>query len=634
MSSSANKNSTQVLAEKMSSNVIEEISSIVGKLTGVQFGSRQTAMVQSRLVKRMIELNIVNADDYLSYVNDNFKTESVVLVSLLTTHHTFFFREFFHFEYLLKDALPKVIADAKARGQNKIRIWSAACSHGQEAYSLSMFLNYHLRTMAPGMTYEIYGTDVDPDSVKIARNAVYRYMQIKEIPSIYVGDNWARGTGDIADFVKAKASIKDHCKFDVLNLFDLTPMTGKTFDIIFCRNVFIYFNLEQIKSITSNLLKHMQPAGFLFLGMSESLNGLKLPIKQLGASIYVHNNPLIPVPSTGVVAPSKSAPSKPAPELSIAAPVPAVPLQILCVDDSPVVLSILKKVLSKEHGYEVTTAADGIEAAAKIKTKRFDLMTLDIHMPNQNGIDYLKANFNAQHPPVIMISSVSREDAQFGMKSFELGAVDFIEKPTLANLNEKSDEIRTKIRCALEFYKESRKNKSNNLEKSFQMKTDKYDTSKALRVFVAGLGDVQKLKAVIASLQGDQAPMLIFVHGGDNFLSHFPEQLKHGSRNVKLAENALLAPKMNEILLVPFSKFAEFQKSFFAKAKTHIFVLGEPPASVAQSVVKVTDCYFLLEESNAAKMSSDYEKLKLRSSEVIPYTSMIYHSDRNFVKGS
>ena len=252
--------------QQLNSEFVKEIADIMLQLTGVQFFDKQSGMIQSRLFKRMIELDVKEPAAYLRYLKENYGTESKILVSLLTTHHTFFFREFFHFDFLLKEGLTKVIAELRAQNQNKIRIWSAACSQGQEVYSLALFLEYHLPLIAPDISYEILGTDIDIDCIKIAKNGVYRFEQIKEIPSLYQGKHWQKGTGDIESFVRIKESIRNHCQFMTSNLFDMSLLMGQNFHFIFCRNVFIYFNQIQISSVSKNMLNLLHPGGYLFLG--------------------------------------------------------------------------------------------------------------------------------------------------------------------------------------------------------------------------------------------------------------------------------------------------------------------------------------------------------------------------------
>ena len=108
------------------------------------------------------------------------------------------------------------------------------------------------------------------------------------------------------------------------------------------------------------------------------------------------------------------------------------PLKVLCVDDSKIILSLLKKIFSGNDGFEVVgTAENGQEAEEFLKHNKVDVMTLDIHMPIMDGLSYLKKNYNQSHPPVVIVSSVSREDAFKAMEGLRLGASDYIEKPSL-----------------------------------------------------------------------------------------------------------------------------------------------------------------------------------------------------------
>lgn len=354
--------------------LIEEVSKLVSEITGVQLGRRQAAMVESRLSRRMIQLGFNSQDQYLKYIQENQETEIAALVSLLTTHHTNFFREFSHFEFLANQGLPKLIEIKRKRGEKTLTIWSAACSRGHEVYSLSMFLSHHLKKLAPEMSFKILGTDVDAESIALCKNGVYRWEEIKSIPSQYLAQHWIRGTGDISDFVKAKDTIKAFCEFSIANLLDFSKeMAGKTFDIIFCRNVFIYFTSEQIKQTTLALLKHLVPHGLLFVGISESLNGIELPIGYLAPSVYGHKGASKEAkPAVAVAQPTAT--SRPMPSMPAVAPsAPAQQLlagvlRVLCVDDSGTILTLLKKILTPDHGFEIVgTAMNGAEAAEKRK---------------------------------------------------------------------------------------------------------------------------------------------------------------------------------------------------------------------------------------------------------------------------
>lgn len=429
------------LAGKSSETIaIEEVSRLVSQKTGIILGERQQNMVRSRLLRRMTELRITAYEEYLSYLDKNVEIETVSLISLLTTHHTYFFREFVHFEFLRNTALPALAAIARNRPDKTIRVWSAACSRGQEVYSLAMTMSEVLGVIAPDVKFQILGSDVDPESVQFARNGVYPWEEVKEIPMNLLTQFWARGKGEISAFAKVKPVLKANCEFKVLNLVDLPPMDK--FDLVFCRNVLIYFDQPSIQKIAKNLFDRLQPEGYMIVGVSESLIGQDMAIQHLGPSIYGRTPP--PRPQTALAAKT--------PTPAAIAPKPKEPsiVRVLCVDDSPSILTILKKILTPDKGFEVVaTAKNGIEAAEALRKHKVDVMTLDIHMPGQTGIEYLQQNFKAGHIPVIMVTSVSREDNSLAHQALKLGASDYVEKPSLQDFAERSSEIQNKLKSVI-----------------------------------------------------------------------------------------------------------------------------------------------------------------------------------------
>lgn len=421
-------------------HVISEVSGIVSRMAGIQLGAKQSSMVENRLKTRMLRLGLEEFSDYLEHLKKNQESESQALLSLMTTHHTYFFREFSHFEFLLNRGLDLLIEKARATSDKKIRIWSAASSRGQEAYSLAMFFNFHLKAAAPDVTFEIWGTDIDPESVNHAKNGVYKAEELKQSPAMYMNGQWTRGTGQVRDFSKVKESLKKHVHFTTANLLSPEPfLQGKVFDIIFCRNVFIYFNQDQIKQCSKHMIKHLQPHGFFFLGVSESLNGLGLPVKSIGPSVYQH-----PVAESAKNSSQTAAPGAVAKSVQLP---PPRDLDVLCVDDSTTILALLKKILGKDTGFNVkATAANGREALEKIKTQKFDLITLDLHMPELDGVGFLTESKSMDRPPVIIVSSINRDDPSIAKMAIDLGAADYVEKPSLENIAQAGNEIRSKLK--------------------------------------------------------------------------------------------------------------------------------------------------------------------------------------------
>lgn len=420
---------------------VKEVSKIVSDIAGIQLGEKQFLMVESRLKTRMLKIGINTASEYLEYLKLHKETETEALLSLLTTHHTFFFREFAHFEHILNADLKNLIAAAEKRRDNKIRIWSAACSRGQEVYSLAMFFYYHLRMMAPHIDFEIFGSDIDSESVEIAKNGVYRTDELNQSPAMYLAGHWIKGKNEVKDFSKARSTLKNKCHFKTLNLMKLESFNpDHKFDLIFCRNVFIYFNSDQIQKVSSKLLERLQPHGSLVLGVSESLQGLNLRVNSSGPSIYQKSDYNSEQTMTRATAKNEAVMAS------------ERPLNILCVEDSKSIHTLFKAILTKEQGFVIKDIAmNGEEALKLLSSKRYDAITLDLHMPKIDGLTFLSQR--KDKTPVIIVSSINRGEIESARKAVELGAMDYVEKPTIENLINSGNEIRAKIKTAVKLSK-------------------------------------------------------------------------------------------------------------------------------------------------------------------------------------
>jgi len=609
--------SRAILQTEASKALIQRVSKLVNEKTGVQLGTNQQAMVFYRIRKRMTDLELETPESYLEFLEQHLEQELGVLVSLLTTHHTYFFREFTQFEYLEKEVLPGLIAQLRAEGRKQFKLWSAACSRGQEVYSLAMFLHTYLQEFAPDLSFEILGTDIDPESIKIAENGVYRWDEVKEIPARYLQNYWSRGTGEISSFAKVKQKLKAFCKFETQNLFERSPrMDDVLFDIIFCRNVFIYFNQKQIHHLTVEIMKHLNPQGAFFIAVSESLSGLKVPVKLVGPSVYKH--------MTAVVEKVVRQPIK------AVAPVVAKrsgPVRVLCVDDSPTVLTLLKKILTADCGFHIVeTAANGDEAIEILKREKFDVITLDIHMPVKNGVEFMEAMRGRPCPPVVVVSSVSREESSTGIRMLELGAKDYVEKPSMADINAKAEEIRMKVKFAAhspDFKSDVR------LEKSFSKPYSIQKPKDCLRVVFASFASRDSLVSLVDKFNQphdsyQNPPLLVLLHGPQNlydgFLSNLNQQLKK-PLTAKLAGESM-QPMGTYVAHIDAkwdaSELARFQK-------LSLMVLGDLPEALVTKIKTLPEAHVLVEDLGSYR-SPSYVLLRLAATRAVPVTSFDYHS--------
>jgi chemotaxis methyl-accepting protein methylase/CheY-like chemotaxis protein len=442
------------MSRSINDRYLRVIAGDMKRLSGNVFTEKQFKMMDSRIRRRISELGLASLEQYFAHYTDNRNVEGEKLLSLLTTHHTFFFREFESVLRLLEH-LPSLVEAARSRGQKQLKVWSSACSYGHEVYTLAMFLEKHLVQSDLKFDYKILATDIDPEAVKRASNGVFRKVELDRVPLNYSQGLWDKGKGDLSSFVRIKKHVREKCSFSTHNLLESAQEFGK-FDVVVVRNVLIYFDEQNVSKASQNLLSALYDPGIAVCGVSEYLDLGEGAVEKLSGPIYRHS----------------SAQQKPA---VVAEPPAVIESQkqlrtVVCIDDSRSVLSLLGKMLTSEEGFEVVgTAADGVEAQSVVQSLRPDLVTLDIHMPRMTGLQYLE-QMSTDHPPVLMISSASREDKHNALKALELGASDYVEKPSLQNFKKSQDEICFKLRTLAE-HSQAKKLSSLDLERQFASKS-------------------------------------------------------------------------------------------------------------------------------------------------------------------
>ena len=382
--------------------------------------------------------------------------------------------------------------------------------------------------------------------------------------------------------------------------------------------------------MTAELLKHLNPDGLLFIGISETLNGANLPISYLAPSVYSHKQVVTPPPVTlhTRVQPAVSMPSlshkpvlKPKPLVDLSKPV-----RVFSIDDSPTILSLLKKLLAPEYGFQVVgTAENGIEAAKSLSTLNPDVVTLDIHMPVQDGIEYLRKNMGPKHPPVVMVSSVSREDVELGLKSLELGAVDYVEKPSITDLAKRGDEIRMKLRCAALMGKGLQRGVLE-VEKAFQKTHFISEPERKLRVVVAGLGDRDKILQLVAEMKGAQPPAVFLFQGVGNMLSALADEIRKVTNLTVSTDCVECNPKISNIYISEFSKFQDC-KAKLKMQQVSIIVFGDVSDIPVDVLIKGWTRAQLIVEDLPVIVSNQHKDVIEAAQWVVPFTSFLYHSD-------
>src|SRR5579864_253293 len=246
---------------------------LVLRESGIHLGSKNRAMLVSRLWKRLRALELNSFSSYYRRVKAD-PQEMVLMLDCICTNETHFFREPAAFECLRHRIFPEWLANADTRKTDKtLRIWSAACSTGEEAYSLAMMLLTYFPPSS-GWNLEVLGTDLSTKVLAKASAAIWPVEEISDVPIEYQRKFLLKGFGPEKGKIKAVDALRQVVQFQRLNLSREPYAVRGPFDLIFCRNVLIYFQWETKIKVVDALGKYLTPKGYLFLGHSESLHGV------------------------------------------------------------------------------------------------------------------------------------------------------------------------------------------------------------------------------------------------------------------------------------------------------------------------------------------------------------------------
>jgi chemotaxis protein methyltransferase CheR len=245
--------------------------------TGITLSERKRDMIYNRLVKRLRELGIATFADYCKKLQSNRASEEIPhLINAITTNITHFFRENHHFEHLANEVLRRKCEQKASR----LRIWSAGCSSGMEAYSIAMTLADSLKSL-PKCDMKILATDIDTNMLSIGSKGEYPASNAEKIAEKYERFYQIHG-----DSISMKDTVKKLISFKPLNLHEPWPMRGP-FDVIFCRNVVIYFDKATQRTLFDRMAELMPVGGTLYIGHSENITQITNKFKLLSKTTYI-----------------------------------------------------------------------------------------------------------------------------------------------------------------------------------------------------------------------------------------------------------------------------------------------------------------------------------------------------------
>ncbi|MEO9078321.1 MAG: protein-glutamate O-methyltransferase [Rhodanobacter sp.] len=251
---------------------------------GISLGEQKHQLVQGRLLRRLRALGLKNFESYCELLRRDPEGELGELASVISTNVTSFFREIHHYELLANELLPRWLTE-KRRDGDRLRIWSAGCSTGEEPYALAMVLAEAIDKSGGKADARILATDLSPQALESARKGVYSLERLAGISDERRQRWMLRGSGEYEGLACVHPRLREMVTIEPLNLLHPWPMRGP-FDAIFCRNVVIYFDQPTKQRLFSRYADLLPPGGYLFLGHSESLHGISDQFELVGRTVY------------------------------------------------------------------------------------------------------------------------------------------------------------------------------------------------------------------------------------------------------------------------------------------------------------------------------------------------------------
>lgn len=276
--------SSPSIQDGISPRDFDRLAKFIYSYSGIKMPPTKATMLEGRLRKRLRATGHLCFDAYCNYLfkGDGLVSETIHLIDAVTTNKTDFFREPNHFQYMLDRLLP----DYAGRGQREVRVWSSACSIGAEPYTIAMVLEAYFSEVAPDMRYKILATDLSTDVLQTALKGIYTPEMVTPVPPALRQRYVMQARDKTRNEVRIHPRLRSRVGFARLNLMDEKYPVGDAMDMIFCRNVMIYFDKQTQAGVLQRLCDCLRPGGYLFIGHSETVAGFDLPLRTVANTVF------------------------------------------------------------------------------------------------------------------------------------------------------------------------------------------------------------------------------------------------------------------------------------------------------------------------------------------------------------
>lgn len=270
----------------MSKDDFKRLSSFIYNNYGIKMPEIKKTMLQSRLHKRLRELNMTSYKDYVEYLfsKEGQQAEVIHMIDMVSTNKTDFFREPVHFDFLHSNVLPQLVSNQY--NNRMVKIWSAGCSSGEEPYTIAMSVSEFAINTGNNLDFSILATDISSRMLKHAVEGIYKEARIEMLPLNLKKRYLLKSKDRTNPTVRIISDLRKKITFQRLNFMDDQYNISEIFDIIFCRNVLIYFDRETQERVINKLCSKLKQDGIFILGHSESITNFNVPLQQLQPTIF------------------------------------------------------------------------------------------------------------------------------------------------------------------------------------------------------------------------------------------------------------------------------------------------------------------------------------------------------------
>jgi chemotaxis protein methyltransferase CheR len=273
--------------EHLSQRHFQRLAAFIENYSGIKIPPTKITMVEGRLRRRLRATGLSSLKQYCDYLFDRngLATEAVSLIDVITTNKTEFFREPDHFRFMTEQAVPALMSQPGSKARS-VRVWSAACSTGAEPYTIAMVLADLAQHLAGGFRFDIVATDISTEVLNTAVDGIYPEAMIQPVPPEFRHRYVWRSKDRSRHVVRMAPELRAAVRFARVNLMEPPFPIDREMDIIFCRNMLIYFDKPTQEVVLQRLCEHLRPGGFLFLGHSETIAGYDLPVQPAGPTVF------------------------------------------------------------------------------------------------------------------------------------------------------------------------------------------------------------------------------------------------------------------------------------------------------------------------------------------------------------